>query len=134
MKKSIWKSEDIKSGSTCPWTSGVTLTQCIVNKGLILDHVGSATVLAISLLGRRFARKNGQPAGLFSINIILVPLFYFASFKLKHVDQIFSNYRARPTFNECLEFYPVTRRAWKRALFIRSQEMTEIKSKVGDLN
>ncbi len=81
-------------------------------------------------MGRQFARKYGQPAGLFSMNIVLIPLFYFASFKYKHVDQIFSNYRARPTFNECLEYYPVTRRAWKRALILRDQEMEEIKSKV----
>jgi hypothetical protein len=90
--------------------------------------------MAISLYGRHFARKNGQPAGMFTLNIVAVPLFYFMSFKIKHVDQIFSNYRARPTFNECLEFYPVTRRAFKKALIQREKEMDEIKSTVGDLN
>jgi len=29
-----------------------------------------------------------------------------------------------------MEFYPVTRRAWKRALLIREKEMDEIKSRV----
>jgi len=29
-----------------------------------------------------------------------------------------------------MEFYPVTRRAWKRALLIREKEMEEIKSRV----
>jgi hypothetical protein len=99
-----------------------------------LDHITSALILAGSLFGRHFARKNGQPCGLFTINIALVPLFYFASFKIKHVDQIFSNYRARPTFNECLEFYPVTRRAFKRALTLREQEMSEIRNKVGNIS
>jgi hypothetical protein len=100
----------------------------------LLDHIASAVVLAGSLYGRHFARKNGQPCGLFTINIALVPLFYFAAFKLKHVDQNFSNFKARPTFNECLEFYPITRRAWKKALILRDQEMTEIKNKVGDIS
>ena len=100
----------------------------------ILDHITSGLILAGSIFGRHFARKNGQPCGLFTINIALVPLLYFAAFKIKHVDQIFSNYRPRPTFNECLEFYPVTRRAFKRALTLREQEMSQIKNKVGDVN
>jgi hypothetical protein len=70
---------------------------------------------------------------LFSINLVLLPVFYFASFKYKHVDQIISSFRPRPSFNECLEFYPVTRRAWKRALIQRDIEMQEIKSKVGEI-
>ena len=36
----------------------------------------------------------------------------------------------RPSFNDVMEFYPVTRRAWKRALLIREKEMEEIKSRV----
>ena len=90
--------------------------------------------MGASLFGRYWARKNGQPAGLFSLNIVGIPLFYFMSFKLKHVDQIFNNYRPRPTFNEALEFYPVTRRAFKKALLLRQKEMEEIKSKVGELS
>jgi len=54
------------------------------------------------------------------------------SFKYKHVDQLLTSYRPRPTFNEVLEFYPVTRRAWKRAMIIREKEMEEIKSKLGN--
>jgi hypothetical protein len=87
-------------------------------------------MLATSLIGRQFCRKNGQPCGLFTLNIILVPFFYFAAFKIKHVDQTFSHYKPRPNFNECLEFYPVTRRAFKRALLEREKEMEEIKSQI----
>jgi hypothetical protein len=36
----------------------------------------------------------------------------------------------RPTFNESLEFYPITRRAFNRALTMRENEMKEIKSVV----
>jgi len=32
-----------------------------------------------------------------------------------------------------MEFYPVTRRAWKRALLIREKEMEEIKSRVENI-
>ncbi len=66
------------------------------------------------------------------MNIIAVPIFYFMAFKYKHVDQQMTSFRPRPTFSECLEFYPVTRRAWKRALIIREKEMDEIRSKVGN--
>lgn len=91
-------------------------------------------MLVISVAGRQFCRKNHQPCGLFTLNIILIPVFYFMAFKYKHVDQRFSNYRPRPTFNECLEFYPVTRRAWKKAMVIREQEMRDIRNKVSELN
>ena len=41
-----------------------------------------------------------------------------------------SPYKRRHDFNELLEHYPVTRRAWKRALILREQEMIEIKEKL----
>ncbi len=58
----------------------------------------------------------------------MIPFLYMLAFRFKHVDMTFSPYRARPAFHECLEWYPVTRRAWKRALLIRDQEMNEIKT------
>jgi hypothetical protein len=64
-------------------------------------------------------------------NILMVPVFYFMAFKFKHVDRKFTPTRKRPSFNDCLEFYPVTRRAFNRALILRHQEMEEIKNKVG---
>jgi hypothetical protein len=112
----------------------MTLILCtVINLIISIDHVCSAVIFALSLYGRHFARKNLQPCGLFTMNIVAVPIFYFMAFKYKHVDQIMTSYRPRPTFNECLEFYPVTRRAWKRAMIIREKEMQEIKSKVGNL-
>merc|ERR1711976_752923 len=93
-------------------------------------RVCSAIVLAMSLYGRHFCRKNGMPCGLFTINIVLLPVYYYAAFKYKHVDMNFSPYKPRPTFNECLEFYPTTRRAFKRALLLREKEMQEIRGRV----
>ncbi len=71
-----------------------------------------------------------MPCGLFTVNILMVPIYYFMAFKMKHVDMHFSPYRARPTFNECLEFYPVTRRAFKKAILLREKEMQEIRGRV----
>ena len=99
---------------------------------MFLDNLCSALVLGLSIYGRHFTRKHHQPCGLFTMNIMAVPIFYFMSFKYKHVDQLLTSYRPRPSFNETLEFYPVTRRAWKRAMIIREKEMDEIKSKLGN--
>jgi len=57
-------------------------------------------------------------------NIIGVPLFYFLS--IHHKEKRFS-YTSSPrkTFEENLEFYPVTRRAWNRAVAIRNAEIAQ---------
>jgi hypothetical protein len=66
---------------------------------------------------------------LYSINeifnvIIGVPIFYFLS--IHHKEKRFS-YTSSPrkTFEENLEFYPVTRRAWNRAVAIRNAEIAQ---------
>jgi hypothetical protein len=99
----------------------------------LIDHSCSGIILVTSIIARHLARKYHQPCGLFSINIVLIPIFYFTSFKIKHVDQTLNPYRPRPTFNEALEFYPVTRRAFKRALILREQEMDLIRARVGNV-
>jgi hypothetical protein len=50
------------------------------------------------------------------------------AFNYLYIDKRFSVYKKNPSFNDLLEHYPVTRRAWKRALIIREQEMNKIKS------
>ncbi len=50
------------------------------------------------------------------------------AFNYLYIDKKFMIYKKNPTFNDLLEHYPVTRRAWKRALIIREQEMNKIKS------
>ncbi len=37
---------------------------------------------------------------------------------MKHVDKKMNHFKKRPSFTQNLEFYPVTRRAWNRALGI----------------
>jgi hypothetical protein len=57
-------------------------------------------------------------------NVIGVPIFYFLS--IHHKEKRFS-YTSSPrkTFEENLEFYPVTRRAWNRAVAIRNAEIAQ---------
>lgn len=70
---------------------------------------------------------------MFSISAGMVPLSYMSAFYYKHRNFELDYSKKQPTFNEILEKYPITRRAWKRALLIRDQEMIEIKSKVKEL-
>ncbi len=86
--------------------------------------------MAGSIIGRQWARKNQQPCFLWTLNIISVPLYYFLAFKWKHVNSPLDSYRPRPSFNECLENYPITRRAWKRALAVRGDEMKDIRNAI----
>ena len=88
----------------------------------------SGFLLAASIFGRQLARKNNFPHAIFSANIVCIPLFYMLSFNHLYIDKRFLPYKKRPTFNDLLEHYPVTRRAWKRALIIREQEMSKIKA------
>jgi hypothetical protein len=57
-------------------------------------------------------------------NCLGVPAFYFLS--IHHKEKRFS-YTSSPrkTFEENLEFYPVTRRAWNRAVAIRNAEIAQ---------
>ncbi len=63
----------------------------------------------------------------------MIPACYMISFNYKHRNLSLNHLRKRPTFNEILDQYPVTRRAWKRAMIIREQEMNEIRLKVKEL-
>ena len=88
----------------------------------------SAVIFVASIYGRQVARKNFFPHAIFSANIVCLPLFYLVAFHYLYIDKRFMVYKKNPTFNDLLEHYPVTRRAWKRALIIREQEMNKIKS------
>jgi len=93
----------------------------------------SALIFVGSLLGRSYARKNNLPSIFFSISACMIPACYMIALNYKHRNFSLSHYRKRPTFHEILDQYPVTRRAWKRAIIIREQEMSEIRSKVKEL-
>ena len=58
--------------------------------------------------------------------LIVVPFWYFAAIHLKEKRMVYTA-GPRRTFEQDLEFYPVTRRAWNRALAIRNAEIEELK-------
>jgi hypothetical protein len=51
----------------------------------------------------------------FTASMLLVPVFYYLSINLKEKRFTYTSSERR-TFEQNLEFYPVTRRAWNRAL------------------
>ena len=84
----------------------------------------SAGILAASFAGRWYAPKINVTRIPFTINILLVPFFYYLSINHKEKRFAYSS-EARRTFEQNLEFYPVTRRAFNRAKAIRQQELGE---------
>ena len=89
-----------------------------------LDHLFSLAILAASFAGRVQATKLGLPRTPFTVSILLVPAFYYLS--IHHKEKRF-NYGSgeRKKFEQNLEFYPVTRRAWNRAIAIYEAETKE---------
>ena len=77
----------------------------------------SAAILAASLAGRQYARQIGLPTIPFTFSCLCIPAFYFLS--IHHKEKRF-NFTSgeRKTFEQNLEFYPITRRAWNRAIAI----------------
>jgi hypothetical protein len=57
----------------------------------------------------------------FTFSMLLVPVFYYMSVNLKEKRFTYTSSERR-TFEQNLEFYPVTRRAWNRALTIYEGE------------
>ena len=81
-------------------------------------------ILGVSFAGRYYAPKMGITRIPFTVNILMVPFFYYLS--INHKEKRFAyGSEARRTFEQNLEFYPVTRRAFNRAKAIRQQELNE---------
>ena len=77
----------------------------------------SLAILGASFAGRMYARQIGLPTIPFTFSILLVPAFYYLS--IHHKEKRFNlGSGERKTFEQNLEFYPITRRAWNRAIAI----------------
>ena len=84
-------------------------------------HMVSALIFGLSAYGRWYCTKMGMPRIQYTFSMLLVPFFYFLS--IHHKEKRFKfDSSERKTFEENLEFYPVTRRAWNRAVAIYEQE------------
>ena len=87
-------------------------------------HAYSALILGASFAGRWYAPKIGCTRWPFTVSILLVPTFYLLAIHHKEKRFAYST-EARRTFDQNLEFYPVTRRAFNRAKAIRKEELGE---------
>merc|ERR1711957_37346 len=85
-------------------------------------HMYSAVILGLSLAGRWYAPKIGVTRIPFTMSCALLPFFYLQA--IHHKEKRFAySHEARRTFNQNLEFYPITRRAFNRAKAIRDAEL-----------
>ena len=77
-------------------------------------HAVSAVIFGASAYGRWYAPKINVTRIPYTISMIMVPMFYFIS--IHHKEKRFT-YESGPriSFEQNLEFYPITRRAWNRA-------------------
>ena len=87
-------------------------------------HLYSALILGSSFAGRAYASKINVTRWPFTVSILLVPTFYFLSINHKEKRFAYSS-ESRRTFEQNLEFYPITRRAFNRAKAIRKEELGE---------
>ena len=84
----------------------------------------SALILGASFAGRHYAPKYNCTRIPFTVNIVLVPVFYLLAIHNKE-KRFEYGHGPRRTFEQNLEFYPITRRAFNRAKAIREQELKE---------
>ena len=63
----------------------------------------------------------GLPRIQYTMSMLAVPIFYFLSIHHKEKRFTFDS-SERKTFEQNLEFYPITRRAWNRAVAIYEAE------------
>merc|ERR1719327_1783952 len=85
-------------------------------------HMFSAVIFGASMAGRWYAPKINVTRFPFTVSAMLVPTFYLLA--INHKEKRFAySHEARRTFDQNLEFYPVTRRAFNRAKAIRQSEL-----------
>ena len=87
-------------------------------------HMYSAVIFGASLAGRWYAPKIGVTRIPFTFSALLVPAMYYLAINHKEKRFAYSS-EARRTFDQNLEFYPVTRRAFNRAKAARLAELGE---------
>ena len=94
----------------------------IVDPDTLTYKFTSAIIFGASLVGRWYCAKVGIPRITYTASAVMVPCLYAAAVFQKEKRTI-SDTRERKTFEENLDFYPVTRRAWNRAVTIRKAEL-----------
>ena len=75
----------------------------------------SAVIFGASAYGRYKSVQLGLPRIPWTASMLLVPFFYYNCVHLKEKRFVYTSAERR-SMEQNLEFYPVTRRAWNRAL------------------
>ena len=76
-------------------------------------------IFGASAAGRWYAPKMGVTRAPYTVSMVLVPMFYFLTINLKEKRFPYDSSERR-SLEQNLEFYPVTRRAWNRAMSIHN--------------
>ena len=98
------------------------------NPNHISYHLFNIPIIAGSLAGYYYAPKLHMPRTVFAASLCLIPIFYYSSLHHKE-KRLTLDSGPRKTLEQHLEFYPITRRAWNRAVAIREQEIEQLKAK-----
>ena len=109
-----------------PWTPTKLPNFC--NPHHFSYHLFNLPIIAGSIAGYIYAPKLRMPRTAFAASLCLIPVLYYSSIHHKEKRYAYDN-GPRKSFEQHLEFYPVTRRAWNRAVSIREAEIEELKAK-----
>ena len=91
-------------------------------------HLFNLPIIAASVAGYIYAPKLQMTRTPFTMSLMFIPMFYFLS--IHNQEKRFTlDSGPRRTIEQHLEFYPITRRAWNRALKIREEEIAQLKAK-----
>jgi len=91
----------------------------------------NAAIVAACLVGRRNAVKHDSIRFFWSSCIVAIPAFaLITNVKLDSQDDVGEH---RKTLEERLEYSPITRRAWERAIKINDEYQSELRREIADL-
>ena len=82
----------------------------------------SLVIFGLSLAGRQYAAKNNMPRIIWTGSALMVPSMYYLAISKKE-KRLINDGCDRRSLEENLDFYPITRRAWNRAVAIRKAEL-----------
>ena len=109
-----------------PWTPVKAPNVC--NPYHASYHLFNIPIIAASLAGYWYAPKLHVTRTPFTLSLMCIPVFYYLSIHHREKRFVLDN-GPRKTLEQHLEFYPITRRAWKRACEIRDKELEEQRAK-----
>lgn len=102
-----------------------------VNSKIKKDWQTNAVVFALIMFGRHKAQQIKGPTILWSICGVSIPYFAFQS--TSRLDSRRERLGHRRTLDEMLDYHPITRRAWEKAVSVNTNYQRELKAEIIDL-